>query len=116
MYRIAGNLVIDQVRQARTQRHDHHQSLDENVRALPCTGGKPEEWLARQQALERTRDAILALPERCQQIYLLNRIEGMSYTQIARHCGITLKAVEKQITKALSLLRKQLGDTVRETF
>jgi hypothetical protein len=32
---------------------------------------------------------------------LLNRITGMSYTQIARHCGITAKTVEKHIARAL---------------
>ncbi len=116
LYRIAGNLVVDQVRLARTHHSEAHQPLDDNVYALPSHGASPEDWLAQRQALAFTRDAILALPQRCQHIYLLNRIEGMSYTQIARHCGISVKAVEKQITKALALLRRQLGDTVDATL
>jgi RNA polymerase sigma-70 factor (ECF subfamily) len=39
----------------------------------------------------------------------LNRIEGMSYTEIAEHCGISVKAVEKHISKALRLLRERLA-------
>jgi RNA polymerase sigma-70 factor (ECF subfamily) len=42
-------------------------------------------------------------------VYLLNRITGMSYTQIARHCGITAKTVEKHIARALQGLRQELG-------
>ena len=116
LYRIAGNLVIDQVRLAKTHFSEAHQPLDDNVYALPSVGASPEDWMSRQQALARTRDAIFALPERCQHIYLLNRIEGMSYPQIARHCGISVKAVEKQITKALALLRRQLGGGFDETL
>jgi len=57
------------------------------------------------------RAAVLRLPPRCREVYLLNRIEDMSYTEIARHCGISVKAVEKHIGKALSLLRVHLrGD------
>jgi len=41
-------------------------------------------------------------------VYLLNRIDGLSYSQIAQHCGISVKAVEKHIGKALSLLRSKL--------
>ena len=40
---------------------------------------------------------------------LLNRITGMSYAQIARHCGITAKTVEKHIARALQGLRQELG-------
>ena len=55
------------------------------------------------------RQALFKLPERCRQVYLLNRVSGMSYTQIARHCGITANTVEKHIARALQGLRKELG-------
>ena len=54
------------------------------------------------------RAAILQLPLRCRQVYLLNRIDGMSYPQIASHCDISVKAVEKHIGKALTMLRLRL--------
>jgi RNA polymerase sigma-70 factor (ECF subfamily) len=42
-------------------------------------------------------------------VYLLNRINGMSYAQIAQHCGISAKTVEKHIARALQGLRQELG-------
>jgi RNA polymerase sigma-70 factor (ECF subfamily) len=35
----------------------------------------------------------------------------MSYPQIARHCGISVKAVEKHISRALQALRQCLAGT-----
>lgn len=55
------------------------------------------------------RQALFTLPYRCREVYLLNRINGMSYAQIARHCGISAKTVEKHIACALRGLRKELG-------
>ena len=61
------------------------------------------------QMLALLRQALFKLPERAREVYLLNRITGMSYTQIAQHCGITAKTVEKHIARALQGLRQELG-------
>jgi RNA polymerase sigma-70 factor (ECF subfamily) len=51
------------------------------------------------------RAAILALPPRCRAVYLMNRMDGLSYSEIARRCGISAKAVEKHMSRALRELR-----------
>ena len=53
-------------------------------------------------------DAIIVLPEKCQQIFRLSRDEGMSHKEIAKILGISVNTVEGQITIALKKLRKQL--------
>jgi RNA polymerase sigma-70 factor (family 1) len=52
------------------------------------------------------------LPSGCRTVFLMSRMEEMSNKQIAESMGISLKAVEKQITKALKILRIKLGDKV----
>src|SRR3546814_14283487 len=64
----------------------------------------PEDLIEQQQHEAILRDAILALPTRCRQVYLLSRMEGLSYKQIANRCGISVKTVEKHITQALTRL------------
>jgi len=50
--------------------------------------------------------AILQLPEKCRVVFLMSRMEEMSYAEIASNLGISAKTVENQIGKALKLLRQ----------
>jgi len=58
---------------------------------------------------ERIDSAIQALPEKCRIVFLLNRMEEMSYAEVAAHLDISVKTVENQIGKALKLLRHAVG-------
>ena len=53
--------------------------------------------------------AIEALPEKCRMVFQLNRQEEMSYAEVAKHLGISVKTVENQIGKALKLLRMAIA-------
>jgi RNA polymerase sigma-70 factor (ECF subfamily) len=57
----------------------------------------------------KIREAIDSLPEKCREIFELNRFEGLKYSEIATQLGISVKTVENQISKALKILREQLG-------
>lgn len=116
MYRIAINALNDRGRRQKTRRAPEHVSLDEDYHALPSQEPAHDQRVATEQELAIVRAAILQLPARCRQVYLLNRINGMSYTQIARHCGISVKAVEKNIGRALNLLRAHMKDRGSEIF
>lgn len=109
LYRIAINALNDRLRRARTHREAHHTALDPDIAELASPEPSHEQRMITQQELAVLQGVLLGLPLRCRQIYLLNRIEGMSYTEIAGHCGISVKAVEKHISKALRLLRARLA-------
>jgi RNA polymerase sigma-70 factor, ECF subfamily len=53
--------------------------------------------------------AVSELPERCSEVFLMSRMEGMKYKEIADKLGISVKAVEAQMTKALRILRERLS-------
>ncbi len=52
------------------------------------------------------------LPEKCREIFLLNRYEGLKYKEIANQLDISVKTVEAQISKALQHLRENLRDYI----
>lgn len=54
--------------------------------------------------------AIQSLPEKCRIVFELNRGEGLKYAQIADKMGISVKTVEAQMSKALSVLRGHLKE------
>ncbi|SDY22823.1 RNA polymerase sigma factor, sigma-70 family [Lysobacter enzymogenes] len=116
MYRIAINALNDRGRRQKTRHAPEHVSLDEDYHALPSQEPSHDQRVATEQELALVRAAIMQLPVRSRQIYLLNRINGMSYTQIAKHCGISVKAVEKNIGRALALLRARMKESGYETL
>jgi RNA polymerase sigma-70 factor (ECF subfamily) len=56
----------------------------------------------------RIRAGIDTLPEKCRQAFMLNHYGSMSYKDIAREMGISVKTVEKHIGKALQVLRREM--------
>lgn len=52
--------------------------------------------------------AISKLPDRCRIAFEFSRIEGLTYPKIAEKMGISIKAVEALISRALKILRVSL--------
>ncbi len=50
------------------------------------------------------------LPDRCRQVFVMSRYENRKNKEIAEELDVSVKAVEKQITKALSLIRNEMKD------
>lgn len=109
LYRISVNVANDQHRHARRCHATGHVTVDGALDAASSDDPAHDEQLSQQEELAAVVEVILTLPPRCQEIFLLNRVEGMTYVQVADTCGISLKAVEKHMTRALAALRAQLG-------
>jgi RNA polymerase sigma-70 factor (ECF subfamily) len=74
--------------------------------------------LAEAELQAALRAAVDALPTRCRQVFELSRVQGLKYGEIAQLLGVSVKAVEAQMGKALRTLRERLapwlpkGDTL----
>ena len=55
------------------------------------------------------RKAVAGLPDRCREVFELSRVHGLKYAEIAQVLGVSVKAVEAQMGKALQRLREQLA-------
>ena len=58
----------------------------------------------------RLQKAIESLPDGIRETFIRNRLEGLTYQEIADEDGVTVKAIEYRISKALVLLRKDFQD------
>jgi len=54
---------------------------------------------------ERTREALQLLPPKCREVFVLSRVNKLTYQQIAETLQISVKTVENQMGKALKILR-----------
>lgn len=72
------------------------------------TNESPEYLLEEKEFQTKLQNAISNLTEAQRIAFLMNRIDGKKYTEIAEILGITVKAVEKRIHNALISLRKEI--------
>lgn len=56
------------------------------------------------------QEAVLALPDKCREVFDLSRNESLSNREIADRMNISVKTVEAQITKALKRIKSFLGE------
>ncbi|RZM28548.1 MAG: sigma-70 family RNA polymerase sigma factor [Pedobacter sp.] len=54
------------------------------------------------------KEIMLLLPEKCQQVFKMSRLEGYSNQEIANELSISKSTVENHLNKALNLFRKYL--------
>ncbi|MEO9871480.1 MAG: sigma factor-like helix-turn-helix DNA-binding protein, partial [Ekhidna sp.] len=50
------------------------------------------------------------LPEKCKEVFMKNKLEGLKRSEIAQELGISLKTVDNHISKAIKHMKFQLRD------
>ncbi len=108
LFRIARNLLKDHYRNQQGPALQNHLPIDE-VELLDDAPSQ-EARMAQIQRLKTLEESILDLPPKCRAVFILSRLEGMSNLQIAQHCGISAKTVEKHLSIAITRCRQHVGD------
>ncbi|MFT4178506.1 MAG: RNA polymerase sigma factor [Thermomonas sp.] len=98
---IAGNLLRDRIRRERASHSRQHVSIDDAAEDLPTEDIHAERVYQDKARLKCFLDALEQLPPRCQQVFLLQRYDGLTYSAIAGQLGISVSAVEKHMMRAL---------------
>ena len=80
------------------------------LRDALLTEDSPEDYRITPEALLKIEEGIASLPEKRQEIFRLNRQEGLKYREIAEKLGISVKTVEVQMGAALKTLREKFRD------
>jgi RNA polymerase sigma-70 factor (ECF subfamily) len=113
LFRIAINVANDLGRYQVTHREADRRSLEDVE--LVCELPSAEREIQARQDVELVYRAIEEMPPKCRQVFLLSRVRKMTYPEIARHCGISLKAVEKHISRGLAICAQKVGGHPRGT-
>jgi len=102
-------LVRTVLRLASNARRDAHRELyceepPESLMLIVDATPTPDEVLAADQCLESMRDSLDAVSRRTRDVFFMQRLDGLSYAEIAQRLGISISAVEKHIARALAVL------------
>ena len=68
------------------------------------------DFLELDELKQKIEVALNKIPEKCREIFELNRFEGKRYKEIADELNLSLKTVENQMGKALKIMREELGE------
>jgi RNA polymerase sigma factor (sigma-70 family) len=101
--RIVRCVAIDKLRRRASRRTVATANAGEEVVDLATD---PERSLMGAQRLTRVMAVIDDMPPKRREVFLLHRVEEMTYPQIARRLGVSVKAVEKHMALAM----RQLSD------
>ena len=109
LYRSAHNLAADHLHRQSRERTD---SLPgEGLADVPDEAPTPETAASDRSELALVRAAILELPERTRQVFVLARIDGLTYRDVALRLRISESSVQKHLAKATKHAMQRLRNS-----
>ena len=103
--RIAQGLVADQWRRAAIER-----AWLKTVATMELSVPSPEEQIEIVEALVRIDALLGGLTPRARETFLLSRLEGLTYPEIAKKLSVSLSTVEKDMAAAMRHVYRLLMD------
>lgn len=105
LFRVGRNLAIDHLRSPFSK--VNFRLLDEE---LPCTLPQPDELAFLRQQCENLLDAISSMPASCRDVFLLRKIDGLDYGEIASLLAISEKTVQRRLVQSMLHCNRRMSD------
>jgi len=102
LYKISKELWISQYRKLDSARKFELNLTYEDERITP------EDLLEYDELRVKYEEVLSILPENQREVFLMSRMEDLTYKEIADRLDIGVKAIEKRMSLALRTLRKEL--------
>ncbi len=97
LFTVTNNLFLDHLR--------HHKVVANYTNTFKVTSNNqdPHYLFEMEEFKQKLENNLNRMPEKSREVFLLNRIEKMTYAQIADQLGLSVKAIEKRMQKALEI-------------
>jgi RNA polymerase sigma factor (sigma-70 family) len=108
LFRAANNIALNRLRASKSKVVRDQAWQDTHVHTVGTEvvddGASAEAQLIAKQTLANFMRDLSGLPELSQTIIRLNKFDGMSQIEVAKHLGISISTVEKRLSAALKFL------------
>jgi len=107
LFRVATNVALNTAQ--------HRRCIGEgdavDVESIDIVDEQPSAYrrLKAAQELAIVRAALAELPDTCREVFVLNRFDNRSYSEIAVELELSVSMIEKHVSHALAHLRKRLA-------
>lgn len=106
LFRSIRNLTVDHLRMQTLRAGLDARTVPEQHSADPVT---PDAACAARQDLAALEAVLRGLPSRTRHVFLLNRVHGRTYADIARALDVSVSTVEKDMMRALAACKASLA-------
>lgn len=103
LYKMVNNAFFDHLRKNKVA-NKYLSRLDLNVNS-----NSPDEILEFEELKQKYETSLATLGEKQRTVFLMSRMEDLTYKEIAERLSISVKAVEKRMSQALKVLKQKLG-------
>jgi len=104
VFQTARNLALDHLRSRRIQSRTVLEDVPtEVIESVPSSLSTPEEAHQAAQLLERLSVSLSQLSARQQRIFILSRLHGCSYQEIAEELDVSLSTVQKELKLIMAI-------------
>ena len=97
LFKTAANLAVDRIRGRNRQQHARDAGLCDDSREVPT----PDREVAMAQEVEIIRRLVGELPPKCRQAFLLHRVQGAEFAEIASEMGLSERMVRHYVLRAV---------------
>ena len=99
LFTVARHVALDLVRGMRRSPFDS--AVDVAARQIADERAPVSETLGAQEKIELLGEAVGTLPDRCREIIVLHKIQGLSQREVAARLGLSERTVENQVARGV---------------
>jgi RNA polymerase sigma-70 factor (ECF subfamily) len=104
LFKIAGDLFISYHRRNKLR----EKYREDSKKTFTLKVSEPADEMEYKELKRKYENALRVLPEGQRVVFMMSRMDEMTYAEIAESLNVSVKAVEKRMHKALQFLRKVL--------
>ena len=104
VFTLARNLLRDRARRSQTRCSSSSVAIEELN--LPCGRPTPDQTLEHYEQLKSADTALDSLKPSTRAAFIMHRVDGLEYSEVAARMGVSVSMVEKHIMAAMAALRE----------
>ena len=107
LFQVARNVALTRLARKSRQIHQCIEELSEPNSSM--VDAATDDYVEALELLETYSEAVIALPPKCRDVFLLRKVYGFKHKEIAQRMGISISSVEKYVRRGILACQDHLA-------